>query len=279
MNKQSNIKKIDKIINKNSIRRIIQLIFFIIMPGAFVAGFTGVKYIFTWIGEGHVLEMNNFVKVLTGLVLLTILFGRFFCGYVCAFGSTGDFVYYLSGIIQKKLLKRRKQISIPNNISVKLQIIKYINLVAIILFCTAGIYEKTSGLSPWDVFSRITAFSLVPKNYWIGVIILLLIIVGMAVKERFFCQYLCPLGAVFSLLPIIPFLTLRRNEPNCIKGCNACANRCPVSLKLSADGERMGECISCEKCLMTCPKKNITINIPVIVKFLVYFGLGVYAGL
>lgn len=34
-----------------------------------------------------------------------------------------------------------------------------------------------------------------------AILLLVIIVAGMAVKERFFCQFLCPMGAVFSLLP------------------------------------------------------------------------------
>ena len=33
---------------------------------------------------------------------------------------------------------------------------------------------------------------------------LLLIMLGMAWEERFFCKFLCPMGGIFSLLPILP---------------------------------------------------------------------------
>ena len=82
----------------------VQVFFFLTMPGAFVAGFSGVKHLFQWIGAGELLRLDSFVLSLIGLCGFTVLFGRFFCGYVCAFGGLGDFVYWLSGLVQKKLL-------------------------------------------------------------------------------------------------------------------------------------------------------------------------------
>ena len=73
----------------------VQLFFFVSMPGAFVAGFSGVKQIFLHIGAGEVLSVDSFTLSLLGLCGFTLLFDRFFCGYACAFGSLGDAVWAL----------------------------------------------------------------------------------------------------------------------------------------------------------------------------------------
>ena len=75
----------------------VQLFFFVSMPGAFVAGFSGVKQLFLHIGAGEVLSADSFTLSLLGLCGFTLLFDRFFCGYACAFGSLGDAVWALSG--------------------------------------------------------------------------------------------------------------------------------------------------------------------------------------
>ena len=72
------------------IRAFIQLLYFLFLPSAFTAAFAGVKYIFTQIGAGNPVEITAFVTVLLVLCGYTIVFGRFFCGFACAFGSLGD---------------------------------------------------------------------------------------------------------------------------------------------------------------------------------------------
>ncbi|MGN0294831.1 MAG: 4Fe-4S binding protein [Lachnospiraceae bacterium] len=207
------------------------------------------------------LEINSFLLVLIGLAAFTILFGRYFCGYVCAFGTLGDFVYWISGMIQKKLFRKKKQfslsVSLPESCFSALQKVKYLILAAIVVFSTLGIYEKLTGISPWDVFSMLTAGRFYLKGYAAGTVILLLIVVGMALQERFFCQFLCPMGAVFALLPIIPPAVLKRNEEKCRKGCSLCRKKCPVQLKLEADSLLSGECIRCGRCASACPGENI----------------------
>lgn len=236
---------------------IVRAIFFIAMPAAFASGFLAVKLMFTAIGAGEPLNMDT-MWVLIGLVGFTIVFGRFFCGFVCAFGTLGDAVYALSGFIQKRIFKRKRQLSIPEKPTIVLQKLKYVVLFVILVLCVFGIYKKFSGWSPWDVFSRIMVFRLPDGGYWLGILLLILIVIGMAFKKRFFCQFLCPMGALFSLLPILPFSRIHRNDSQCIKDCQACKKSCPVHLKVGENILRDGECISCGRCKNICPRKNLT---------------------
>lgn len=265
----------------------VQALFFVSMPGAFVAGFAGVRQLFLRIGAGQTLQPDSFTLSLIGLCGFTILFGRFFCGYVCAFGSLGDWVYALSGLVQKKLFHRRQVFRLPEKAVRSGQRIKYLVLAGIAVLCAAGLYGKTTGTSPWEVFSRLTALRLPPPGFGIGILLFVLILLGMALHPRFFCQFLCPMGAVFSLLPILPFAQLHRNAGNCISGCNACARRCPVSLKPDEQSLRSGECLSCDACVGICPRSNISrwdlrlagnLWLPVLAKAALFFGMGVCLG-
>lgn len=242
---------------RSRLRAGIQTVFFLYMPGAFAAGFAGAKNLAQQVGKAQALQANSFVLTLLAVCVCTMLFGRYFCGYVCSFGSTGDFVYWVSGLVQKKLLKRKKQFRLPEKVALPAQKVKYVVLILILSLCVLGKYGSLSGTSPWDVFARLTALRAPADGYAIGIALLVLIVVGMAVHPRFFCQFLCPLGAIFSLLPAMPLMQLHRNAENCIRGCQACKMNCPVSLKLDENDGREGECISCEKCVDTCPRSNI----------------------
>ena len=269
------------------LRAAVQCIFFFTMPGAFVAGFAGVRQLFLRIGTGEVLQLDSFVLSLIGLCGFTILFGRFFCGYVCAFGGLGDFVYWLSALVQKKLLHRKQPLRLPDKVVLHAQKIKYLILAAIAALCTAGLYGKLTGTSPWEVFSRLTALRTPPAGFGVGIALFVLILIGMAVQPRFFCQFLCPMGAVFALLPVLPFAQLHRDGEQCIPGCSACQKRCPVNLKLDEESLRSGECIACEACVGTCPKSNISrwdlqlskhFFLPVLAKAVLFFIMGVCLG-
>lgn len=192
------------------LRALIQILYFLFLPSVYTTAFAGVKYIFTQIGVGEAIGMTPFVTVLVVLCAYTILFGRFFCGFACAFGSLGDGIHAFYLWCFKK--RKKKPMLLSEKVAEKLSYLKYLVLTVIAVLCFAGVYGKAKGTSPWDVFSMLHAGNFHLQGYLPGVTLLLLIIVGMCLEERFFCRNLCPMGAVFSLLPVLPFFALHRDE-------------------------------------------------------------------
>lgn len=239
------------------LRAAIQLFFFLFFPSAFTASFAGVKYIASRLGSGVRVEWTAFVAALAGLCLFTMVFGRFFCGFACAFGSLGDAVRAAYVWCCRKW--KKKPVSLPSGWCRKLSCVKYAVLLLIVLLCFTGIYGNLKGISPWDVFSMLHAGNVRISGHLTGALLLLLIFVGMCLQERFFCRFLCPMGAVFSLLPIFPVFALRRKREDCIAGCSACTKLCPSDVELAGEGslETAGDCFLCQKCIDTCPRKHI----------------------
>lgn len=242
------------------LRQIIQIIFFVWMPALYTSAFSAVRYVIGQIRAGEPIEKNGFLVMFLTLCGFTIIFGRFFCGFACAFGSLGDGMYALSQWIQKKTKKKVKWFSMETG--KKLQKIKYIVLIGLIFIYGFGFMERFQGSSPWEVFSMLYTGKIPDFEYLAGWILFVLILLGMCAKERFFCQYLCPMGAIFSWLPVLPFSVLRRDRKNCIPKCRACQMKCPVSLEIEKDQKDGGECIQCLACMDLCPKGNIHMGLP-----------------
>ena len=204
------------------IRAAIQLAFFIFYPALFSTAFAGVKSIFQAIAAHQQIAWNSFLDVTGLLLLVTILFGRHFCGYACAFGSLGDAMYELTVFIRQKVFHKKGRHGYPEKAVRILQKVKYILLAFLLLSILTGWYASLQGMSPWDVFSMLTARKLPNASYKIGIILLVLILIGMCTQERFFCQFLCPMGAVFAMMPILPSALFNRNREKCPSKCGLC---------------------------------------------------------
>lgn len=114
-----------------------------------------------------------------------------------------------------------------------------------------------------SVFQAIAAHQQITWNSFLditGLLLLVLILIGMCTQERFFCQFLCPMGAVFAMIPILPSALFNRNREKCPSKCGLCRKRCPAHLEIDGDTPLSGECICCHACQVTCPRKNIQIG-------------------
>ena len=236
------------------LRYYIQLVFFVGAPALFSGAFNGVKYLFTQIGLGDAIEPTSFLVQLVAVLVFTILFGRFFCGYACAFGAIGDWLYNAFEFLRKKANIPRPEF--PERLVKVLSLLKYVVLAAICAACFAGVWASFSSYSPWVAFAAILAGSIDGIGS-IALGILAIIVVLMIVRERFFCQFLCPLGAVFSLMPVLGFSEFVRTRDHCAKSCGRCQEACPVDIWPDADTIRHGECISCGRCADVCPMNNV----------------------
>jgi polyferredoxin len=237
----------------------IQVVFFIFFASLFSAGFSGVRYVVGQIYSHNPITFNLFVLNMLILFASVVLFGRFFCGYLCAFGSLGDWLYLCSSALFK--LAGKKPPKLPARLLHVMQYLKYLILVAILVACFTNTYQLVSNYDPWSVFAALISgnpLSIRAHEGWqIASLVFGIIVIGMLLVERFFCQFLCPLGALFGLLPMLPGFLLSRNKEQCSKGCNICTRVCPAALSLGEERSVASECFQCDKCRGVCPKGNI----------------------
>ena len=122
--------KKNKISITQIIRNIIQLASFILFPGLFILALSSIETIIKSLIGGTITlsSLLSPLLVLLAIIPITILWGRFFCGYLCAFGSMQELVNFIG----RKL--GIKQIQIKRETDKSLKVIKYIVLLVLILF-------------------------------------------------------------------------------------------------------------------------------------------------
>ena len=242
-----------KKINILQILRILsQIVFLIVLPGLFTLAFSQLKTVYLMLMKGDfnfIKALPNLIEVIT-ILPITIVFGRLFCGWMCAFGTFNDFIYMVSTKIFKIKFKMNAKVD-----SILKSLKKVILLLIVYFMWTSG-SKLFDNLSPWDAFAQIPQFSQAVSEYALGFLILLFITIGAIFIERFFCKYLCPLGAVFAITSKLRFFKIDKPTDKCGK-CRICTNNCPMGIELyKMEKVNNRECINCLKCTEVCPRKS-----------------------
>ncbi len=241
-------------------RRIVQAAAFILFPGLFISTFSAIKTIYTALIGGTftwAANAGDLVLVLA-MLFITVLTGRFFCGFLCSFGAMGDALWWLGG----RLKLRRPRIS--PKLDHALKYVKFVLLGSIVLLVwTLGVSILSGTRNPWTVFGMFVTWkgwTDLTALLSLGALLLLFIMVGSLYIERFFCRYLCPLGAVFALVSRLRLFKIRKPAQYC-GSCQACTRRCSMGIQLSGmDVVSDGECIDCMNCVEVCPRGNVKTN-------------------
>lgn len=236
------------------IRHIIQIASFILVPGLFILIWNAIGGIYKAILEGTFTfqSMIAQILILVAVIPITILWGRFFCGYLCAFGSMQEFFHFIAGKL------KIKQIKINKNIDKYMKFIKYGIIIGFIVLWTLKISLDT--ISPWNVFGNYSTYKGWSNFSYLlsfGGLLLLIIIISSLFIERVFCRYFCPLGGIFSIISKPRLYKIKKNKSSCIN-CNLCYNNCPMNIHVNEETMQYekvisGECIDCFKCIKKCP--------------------------
>lgn len=175
-----------------------------------------------------------------GVAAALILWGRgVFCGWLCPFGALQEFT--------NQIARRLKvpQIRVPWGVHERLWTVKYVIFLALF---GIGLYELTLAerLAEEEPFK--TAIILRFVRDWPFVLYAVLLLVAGLFIERFFCRYLCPLGAALAIPARLRTMEWLKRHRECGNPCQRCAQECPVQSIHPLGQINPNECIYCMHC-------------------------------
>jgi MauM/NapG family ferredoxin protein len=212
----------------------------------------------------------------------TLLVGRFFCAYVCPMGASIDFLDFF-------FFRKKKRLGLRSEAS-----LREAKLFLLIIFVSAALVGLSLAflMDPMALLTRFYTFFIYPlvialinllldlfrplfqafgwmtwshlhypqPVYYMSAITLLIfggIIALNLITPRFWCRYLCPLGALLSLISPLGLFKRRVNE-DCNE-CLKCQKACPMGAVADNPREtRLSECIQCRACAKVCPQEAIS---------------------
>jgi ferredoxin len=198
-------------------------------------------------------------------IVLTLIVGRFFCGFACPLGTINQFTGWVARRGQAPALK------VEANRHRRLQATKYY-LLAFFLFLALMGSVQTGLIDPLPLLHRsinlavapiadkgVNVLSDIPRFYasaWLIGVVFLAIVGLNLVLPRFFCRFICPLGALFGLLSrFIPW-RIGKTSDKC-GDCCICEEYCEGACRPA--GKIIGsECVLCFNCLDRCPAGRVT---------------------
>jgi|GEM_PF-42353 len=204
--------------------------------------FGGVVTLYNLITVGTLIQKIHASSViLLGLVLvLAILFGPVFCGWVCPLGSAQEWV----GRLGRKIFKKKHNHFIPHKLDKWLRYLRFIVLVWVVFVTARSATLLFANVDPYHaLFTFWTKEAALP-----AVIILGVTLIASLFIERPWCKYLCPYGALLGLFNKIRIFKIRRQPATCIS-CNRCSQVCPMNIDVAKQDKVTDfQCISCYEC-------------------------------
>jgi len=185
-------------------------------------------------------------------VALTVVFGRFFCGWICP----ATLLYELNtnlGVWLEKLGFR------SNNRHWDRRLKYGVLTVGLVVSALTG-SVIVAAVYPPAVVGREIYYAIALGGFGSGAVFFFItLLFDLLVARRGFCRYLCPGGALYSLLGRYRLLRIQRQ----VTTCNDCA-KCTAICEFELDpmGDDFGqECNNCTACIAVCPTDALTFKL------------------
>ena len=161
----------------------------------------------------------------------TVLWGRVYCGRVCAFGALTQ--------LMDPILPRKMRVEIPVRIEKHANLIKYGILAAVLAYylVTKDVAGPIRYDEPFWMFSLFGTTAM-----WIGLAVLL---VATAFVRNLYCRFLCPVGAALGIISNLTVFRIKRWSE--CKTCKICEKTCEWG---AIRGPKIvaSECVRCDDC-------------------------------
>ena len=225
------------------------LLFTLFFIGFYAQGQLSVVNIYTLflaIWDGFSLDVFLLDPVIFILWLYTFItlfiWGRgLFCGWLCPFGALQEMAAWLG----EKL--KLRQIKVPEHWHRRLILLKYPILLGLVgtAFYSLTLAEKLAEVEPFK-----TSITLLFVRSWPFVLYAVgLLVAGMFI-HKFYCRYLCPLGAGLAVLGRFRLFSWLDRVDLCGNPCQHCKNECGINA-IRKDGRiDYDECIQCLECVI-----------------------------
>ena len=199
--------------------------------------------------------VNGSFIVFLLMFILSIPFGRFFCGYICPAGGLQECAFAVNDKNPKQGWRNYIKYAIW---AVWIAAVIFFYLKKGQIIAVDFIYETNNGISVSDIHSYIIYYG----------IVMLIFIPSILFGKRVFCHYFCwmapfmILGTKLRNLLHLPGLHIKiKNKDDCIS-CGKCSRNCPMGINVSesiSTGNLAGsECIQCGACIDSCPRKVLS---------------------
>jgi len=185
--------------------------------------------------------MEPLIFILWGSVAAALLFwGRGpYCGWLCPFGALQELLNRIS-----KLLMIR-QVVVPWFLHERIWTFKYLLFLLLFGFSLHSL-EWAERLAEVEPFK--TAIILKFVREWPYVIFALLVLIPGLFIERFYCRYLCPLGAALAIPGKMRMFSWLKRYNDCGTPCQRCGNECMVQAIHPEGNINVNECLYCLHC-------------------------------